>query len=67
MFGKKIGETVITDSKVLANLLLEKYFVATVPGIEFGTEGYLRLSIAAAEKQLDKAVERFHQVESDLR
>jgi aspartate aminotransferase len=66
-FGKKIPDgKPILNSKELADLLLEKYFVATVPGIEFGSEGYLRLSIAASDKQLDQAYERFLKFESDL-
>ncbi len=67
IFGKKVpGHAVISNSKDLAAVLLEKYFVATVPGIEFGTEGYLRLSIAASDKQLDQAYERFLKFESEL-
>lgn len=66
LFGKKVRGVSIRNSSDLADILLEKYFVATVPGIEFGTEGYLRLSIAASDAQLDKAIERFHRLESDL-
>jgi aspartate aminotransferase len=65
-FGKTAQGQKIQNSKDLADLLLEKYFVATVPGIEFGTEGYLRLSIAASDQQLDKAFERFQKFESEL-
>lgn len=58
---------VIESSSDLANLLLEHELVATVPGIEFGAEGYLRLSFATGEAQLQKAVSRFlhfsHQLE----
>ncbi len=66
-FGKKGKEfPAPLNSKDVAAVLLEKYFVATVPGIEFGTEGYLRLSIAASDHQLDQAYERFLKFESDL-
>jgi len=66
LFGKKVAGTAIANSKDLANLMLEKYFVATVPGAEFGSEGYLRLSIAASDQQLDKAFERLQKLESEV-
>jgi aspartate aminotransferase len=59
--GKKI-----TNSAALADLLLDLEAVATVPGIEFGLEGYLRLSFATSEAQLQKAVERFTRFGSQL-
>ncbi len=69
-FGKKINfngqDLVIKTSKDVASILLEKYFVATVPGDEFGAEGFQRLSFAASDADLDKAFARFQQFESDL-
>lgn len=59
--GKKI-----TNSAALADVLLDSEAVATVPGIEFGLEGYLRLSFATSEAQLKKAVERFQRFGADL-
>jgi aspartate aminotransferase len=46
------------DSVDLANFLLEKAMVVTVPGVEFGMEGYLRLSYAGAVKDVIEGVER---------
>ncbi len=66
LFGKKIGGVTVKSSLELANLLLEKYFVATVAGSDFGCEGYLRLSIAASDAQLDKAFERLQKLESEV-
>jgi aspartate aminotransferase len=60
-FGKK-G---LKDSKDIAQRLLEDYLVATVPGIEFGCEGYLRLSFATSQAALEKAVERFQKFSQD--
>lgn len=54
------------DSKKMANLLLEKYFVATVPGVEFGCDGYLRLSFATSKKNLEKALIRFEEFSKEL-
>jgi aspartate aminotransferase len=38
--------------------LLNKHWVATVPGDAFGAEGYLRLSYASSMVELEKAAER---------
>jgi aspartate aminotransferase len=46
------------DSQSLAALLLEKAFVATVPGIAFGMDGYLRLSYACPKDQAVEAAAR---------
>lgn len=46
------------DSNDLADLLLEKALVVTVPGAEFGMEGYLRLSYAGSVKDITEGIER---------
>lgn len=46
------------DSTKLANFLLEKVRVATVPGIEFGMEGYLRLSTCGTIKDITDGIAR---------
>ena len=46
------------DSNKLAEFLLEKALVVTVPGAAFGMEGYLRLSYAGAVKDIIVGVER---------
>lgn len=45
-------------STELANFVLEKALVVTVPGSEFGMEGYLRLSYAGSVKDIKGGVER---------
>lgn len=45
-------------SASIATELLERFFVATVPGEAFGMAGYLRLSFATSEDHLKRAVER---------
>jgi aspartate aminotransferase len=47
-----------SDSQQLATLLLEKAFVATVPGIAFGQEGYLRLSYTCSTEQIVESAAR---------
>jgi aminotransferase len=53
---KKIGK----NSEVVANELLEKANVITIPGSAFGPhgEGYLRISYANSEENLKEAVKR---------
>jgi aspartate aminotransferase len=48
------------SSEEIAKYLLEKYYLATVPGIAFGSENYLRLSYADSMINLQKAIERFN-------
>lgn len=48
----------LKDDIELANHLLEKAQVATVPGTAFGTPGYLRISCATSDEQLAEAINR---------
>jgi aspartate aminotransferase len=46
------------DSTKLSEFLLEKVQVVTVPGVEFGMEGHLRLSTCGAVKDITEGIER---------
>lgn len=46
------------DSTRLAEFLVDKVRVVTVPGVEFGMEGYLRLSTCGSIKDITEGVER---------
>lgn len=46
------------DSTKLAEMLLNKVLVVTVPGVEFGMEGYLRISFCGTVKEITDGVER---------
>ncbi|MCP4591877.1 MAG: pyridoxal phosphate-dependent aminotransferase [bacterium] len=46
------------DSTRLSRFLLEKVRVVTVPGVEFGMEGHLRLSTCGTIKDITEGVER---------
>jgi aspartate aminotransferase len=59
------GEPVATTLR-LAEILLEEFGVATVPGSAFGREGYLRLSFAISEPDIRKAMERVARCASAL-
>lgn len=58
LMGKTLGGKVMSDSATLASYLLDEHLLATVPGVAFGAEGYLRLSYADSMENLSKAVER---------
>lgn len=46
------------DSQKLAEFLLEKVRVVTVPGVEFGMEGHLRISFCGTIKEITEGIER---------
>lgn len=46
------------DSKKLSYLLLDKVRVITVPGVEFGMDGYLRLSTCGTVGEINEGIER---------
>jgi aspartate aminotransferase len=46
------------NSMELARFLLKKALVVTVPGKDFGMEGYLRLSYAGSVKDLTEGIDR---------
>ncbi|MFQ5823516.1 MAG: pyridoxal phosphate-dependent aminotransferase [bacterium] len=46
------------DSNKLSNFLLNKVMVVTVPGVEFGMEGFLRLSFCGSVKDITEGIER---------
>jgi len=56
--GKSYKGQRVINSKDFCDILLNQYFVATVPGSECGTEGFMRLSFATAEDNLKRAVAR---------
>jgi aspartate aminotransferase len=65
--GKKFESTVIEQDRQISQILLEKFFVGTVPGAESGTNGYLRLSFATDEKLLCEASQRMKQFFSQVK
>ncbi|GAA4755876.1 pyridoxal phosphate-dependent aminotransferase [Amnibacterium soli] len=58
LLGREWGGTTPTTTLELADLLLERLEVATVPGEAFGPSGYLRLSYALGDDQLAEGVAR---------
>lgn len=56
--GKKYKGNVVHGSADFCQILLEDKLVAAVPGVEFGLEGYLRLSYALGKDKGKEAIER---------
>ena len=48
----------VTSIAKWAEILLEDFHVAVVPGGEFGKEGHLRLSFATSMEVIEKGLER---------
>ena len=46
------------DSNKLSNFLIDKVQVLTVPGVEFGLDGFLRLSYCGSIKEIIEGIER---------
>lgn len=56
--GKKFGDTVIEDDLALAGYLLDEAKCALVPGTAFGAPGFVRMSYACSEEQIDEGLKR---------
>ncbi|MCS6838010.1 MAG: pyridoxal phosphate-dependent aminotransferase [Bdellovibrionaceae bacterium] len=54
---KTLGK--VTDSVTLSEYLLEEHYLALVAGSEFGQDGWMRLSYAAAQSELEMFLNRF--------
>ena len=58
IIGREIGGVKIGNSMDFANYLLDSAKVAVVPGIGFGSEGYVRLSYATSLENIMEGLER---------
>jgi aspartate aminotransferase len=58
LLGKAYKGRRVHNITEFAGVLLEDFHVAVVPGIEFGKEGYLRLSFATSMENVKKGLER---------
>ncbi|TVM03564.1 MAG: aspartate aminotransferase [Candidatus Brocadia sp. WS118] len=59
LYQRKIACQTVTNSFDLVNLLLEKAFVAFVPGAPFGADDYIRISYATSMGNIEKGIDRF--------
>jgi aspartate aminotransferase len=58
LLGRKAGKHVMDTTDRLCDWLLEEHGVAVVPGTAFGAPGSIRLSFAASETDIRKALDR---------
>ena len=59
LFGKKTPSgNIINNCTDFATYILEDALVSVVPGVAFGASGFFRISYAAADKLLEKAISR---------
>lgn len=59
LLGRKTATgQVITDDTAFAACLLQEFGLSSVPGAAFGAPGFIRLSIAASDQELESACDR---------
>lgn len=66
-FGKSDGERTVKNSDDFCMYMLEKAHVSLVPGEAFGDEKCVRISYAAAEKELVEALKRMKEALATLK
>jgi len=54
--GRRARGVLLQDDVAVASWLLEQVRLAVVPGVAFGTPGFLRLSFAASLSEIDEAI-----------
>lgn len=67
LLGKRFGDTVLENSTVIAECLLEHAHVAVVPGAAFLEEGYCRLSYATSMENIREGLGRIAAFVKELR
>jgi aspartate aminotransferase len=67
LLGKRAGERVIATDEAFATWLIEEARVALVPGTAFGAPGYVRISYATSEEEIDRGVQRIATAVASLR
>ncbi len=66
LLGRKAGNHVLDTPEQLCDWLLESHGVAVVPGTAFGAATSIRLSFAASEQDLEKAMTRLSKALNSL-
>ncbi|MBI4615830.1 MAG: pyridoxal phosphate-dependent aminotransferase [Planctomycetes bacterium] len=60
-YGRRIGETALSDSVSFARALLVHARVAVVPGIAFGADSHVRISYATSQDEIEKGLDRLEE------
>lgn len=58
LFGKTFKGQTVNNANDLSLLILEKAYVATVPGDAFGYPNCIRISYSASREQIEEAIRR---------
>jgi aspartate aminotransferase len=66
LYGKKHQGRVIQGSVAMAETLLERAHIATVPGGGFGADEYIRFSYATSMEKIEKGLDRFEKFVREL-
>jgi aspartate aminotransferase len=66
-FGKTDGNVVINNSDDMSLYLLDKAFIATVPGSGFGYDKCIRISFATSDDKVIESMKRFKEALSKLK
>ncbi|PIU00673.1 MAG: pyridoxal phosphate-dependent aminotransferase [Bdellovibrionales bacterium CG10_big_fil_rev_8_21_14_0_10_45_34] len=66
LLGKNHNGKLLRNSSDFAMELIESEKVVTVPGLDFGQDGYLRLSVALPDQQIVEAFSRIARFVSEL-
>jgi len=61
LLGATYAGRLVRDSLSLGQALLDTVKLAVIPGAPFGAEGYLRLSYAVSDSDIERGLERFAQ------
>ncbi len=66
ILGRHHGDEWITNSMIFSESLLRKKLVAVVPGIAFEAEGYVRLSYAISQEDIQKGLSRIAEYVAEM-
>ncbi len=58
LIGRKYKGRALTGSMQIADILLQDFHLAVVPGLPFGADGYLRMSFAASRQAIEEGIKR---------
>lgn len=66
LIGKRYKGSPVTGSMKLSEILLDDFLLAAVPGEPFGAEGFIRLSFATSDANIEKGLARLADFVSKL-
>ncbi|MBE5816757.1 MAG: pyridoxal phosphate-dependent aminotransferase [Clostridiales bacterium] len=67
LIGKSVDGKVIENSLDCSNILLDKALVATIPGVVFGLNDYIRLSYAVSNEHIVEGIARIRAFAESLK